>query len=163
MAGQTTDSGLIARAIGRYFSYRLLIIPAVALLMLMIAYVGLRGNRVSAVGARDYDVSLGQQSLATGIQQGEDFALDTRDTGTPRGGGQQTGFSDAIQGNDEEIDVAGTQEGYSNVTATTGFYVDWGAEDNGILTAVLGHLKKSLPKARIYHPANQVVPVASEA
>ena len=72
-------------------------------------------------------------------------------------------FSDAIQGNDEDIDAAGSQEGYSNVSATTGFYVDWGAEDNGILSAFLGHLKKSLPKARIYHPADQVVPVASEA
>ncbi len=163
MAGNSTDSGLIAQAIGRYFTFKLLVIPAVALLMLMIAYVGLRGNRVSAVGARDYDVSLGQQSLATGTQQGEDFALDTRGTGTPRDGGQETGFSNAIQGNDEYIDVEGTQESYSNVTATTGFYVDWGAEDNGILSAFLGHLKKSLPKARIYHPADQVVPVASEA
>ena len=35
MAGQTTDSGLITQAIGRYLSYRLLVIPAVALLMVM--------------------------------------------------------------------------------------------------------------------------------
>ena len=52
---------------------------------------------------------------------------------------------------------------YPVFRATTGFYVDWGAEDNGILSAFLGHLKKSLPKARIYHPADQAVPVASEA
>ena len=56
-----------------------------------------------------------------------------------------------------------TPHGYPVFRATTGFYVDWGAEDNGILTAFLGHLKKSLPKVRVYHPADQVVPGASEA
>ena len=155
MAGQSTDSGLIAQAIGRYFSYRLLAISAVALLMVMAAYVALRSNRLYAGTAGDSEVNMGQQ--------GEDSALSTRDAGTPRGGGQQTGFSDAIQGNDEEVDVAGTQEGYSNVSATTGFYVDWGAEDNGILSALLGHLKKSLPKVRVYHPADQVAAGASGA
>ena len=132
MAGQTTDSGLIAQAIGRYFTYRLLVIPAVALLIAMAAYAALRSNRVYGFGASDAYISLGQESLAAGFQEGEGFAIDTRDTSNPRGGGQQTGSGYAGQGNDEDVDVAGTQEGYSNVGAMTASYADWGGEDNGI-------------------------------
>ena len=162
MAGQTTDSGLIAQAIGRYFSYRLLVIPAVALLMVMTAYFALRGNRVYAVGTSHNEVKLGQESLATGVQQGEDFALDTREASTPRGGGQQVS-SYAIQGNDEDDDVAGSPEGYSNATAMTASYTEWGGEDNGILSAFIGHLKKTLPEPRVQSAANHMVLGASEA
>ena len=163
MAGQTTDSGLIAQAIGRYFTYRLLVIPAVALLIAMAAYAALRSNRVYGFGASDAYISLGQESLAAGFQEGEGFAIDTRDTSTPRGGGQQTGSSYAVEGTEEDTDVADAPGGYSNVGAMTASYADWGGEDNGILSAFLGHLKKSLPEVRVYHPEDQVVLGASEA
>ncbi len=159
MAGQTTDSGLIAQTIGRYFMYGLLVAPAVALIMVITMYVALRSNRVYAFGTSN----LVQESMAIETQQGEDFAVGTRDASTPSGGGQQTGFSYAAQGNDEEIGVAGTQEGYSNVGAMTASYADWGGEDNGILSAFLGHLKKTLPEARVQSAANQVFLGASEA
>ena len=148
MAGQTTDSGLSAQAIGRYFSYRLLVIPAVALLMVMTAYVALRGNRAYVSGANDNEVNIGQESPATETRQSGGFALDGLD---------------ASQGNNDGLESAGTQVGYSNVTSMTAFYADWGAEDNGILSAFLGHLKKTLPEDRGLSAAGPVVAGASEA
>ncbi len=163
MAGRTTDSGLVAQTIGRYFSYRLLVIPAVALLMVMAAYAALRGNRVYGFGASDAYINLGQESLAAGFQAGDDFALDVQDASTPRGGGQQTGFSYAVEGTDEDTDVTDAPGGYSNVSAMTASYADWGGADNGILSAFLGHLKKTLPEARDASPAEFAVVGASEA
>ena len=164
MAGQTANSGLTVQAIGQYFSYRLLVIPAVALLMVMTTYASLRSNRVYAGGAGDAEVNLGQESLGTENKEAGDFALDTRDTNVSRGDGrQQPILSYPVQASDEDLDVAGTQGGYSNVSAMTAFNIDWGTEDSGILSAFLGHLKKTLPKARIYHPADQMVAGASEA
>lgn len=148
MAGQATDSGLIAQAIGRYFSYRLFVIPAVALLVVMTVYVALRSNRVYAGAVGDSEVSLGQESPATSVQQGENFALDTRE---------------ASQGNDDDLESAGTQGGYSNGIAMTASYTDWGGEDNGILSAFLGHLKKTLPEPRVQGAADHMVVGASEA
>ena len=163
MAEQTTDNGLIAQAIGRYSSYRLIIIPALALLVVMITYVALRGNRAYAGAAGDSEISLVQESLEAGNQQGEGFALGTRDANTARGDGRQQVSSYAGQGNDEDTDVAGTQGSYSNVGAMTASYTDWGGENNGILSAFLGHLKKTLPEARGLGAADHVVAGASEA
>lgn len=56
MDGQTTDRGLITQTIGRYFRYRLLVIPAVALLIGMTAYVALRNSRVNAGSASDNEI-----------------------------------------------------------------------------------------------------------
>ena len=163
MAGQTTSRGLMAQTIGRYFMYSLLVAPAIALLMVMTAYVALRGNRVYSGGVSDAYINLGQESLAAGFQEGGGFAFDAQDAGTPRGDGRQTSFSYAIQGNDEDIDVAGTQEGYSNVGAMTAFHTDWGTEGNLFLSAILGQLKKTLPEARVPSVADHMVVGASEA
>ncbi len=163
MAGQSRNSGFVAQAIEQFFTYRTLAIPAVALLILMAVYVALRSNRAYTVGASDTGVKQGQQSLASGTRDSGDFAIGYQDTGTPRGSGQQMGSRYAIQENEEDIDVAAIQEGYSNVTATTASYADWGGEDSGILSAFIGILKKSLPKVRIYHPGDQMVAGAAGA
>ena len=164
MAGQTANSGLITQAIGRCFSYRLLVIPALALLMVMAMYVAIRSNRAYAGAAGDNEINLGQESLGTGTQQSNDFALGTWDTDTPSSdGSQQPAFSYTVQENDEGIDISGTQEGYSNVSAMTASYADWGAEDNRLLSALLGHLKKTLPEARVPSAANNMVAGAAEA
>ena len=164
MAGQTTGSGLITQAIGQYFSYRLLVIPALALLMVMAMYVAIRSNRAYAGATGDNEINLGQESLAAETQQGEDFAFDTSDANTARGDGrQQSIFSYTIEENDEDIDVAGTQSGYPNASAMTASYVDWGGQDNGILSAFLGHLKKTLPGARGPSAADHMVAGASDA
>ena len=148
MAGQSGNNGLIAQAIGQYFTYRLLVIPAVALLMVMTAYVALRGNRAYVSRANDNQINIGQESMATETRRSGGFALDGLD---------------ASQGNDDGLESAGTQGGYSNVTAMTASYVDWGAEDNSILSAFLGHLKKTLPEDRGLSAAGPVVAGASEA
>ena len=164
MAGQTANSGLITQAIGRCFSYRLLVIPALALITVMAMYVAIRSNRVYAGAAGENEINLGQESLETGTQQGEGFTLGTRDTDTPSGDGrQQPAFSYAIEENDEDVDIAVTPEGYSNVSAMTASYADWGAEDNRLLSALLGHLKKTLPETRGVSAAGPVVVGASEA
>ena len=161
MAGQTTDSGLSAQAIGRYFSYRLFVIPAVALLVVMTVYVALLSNRVYAFGVWDNEVNIGQESPATGIRDG--FALEAQDAGTPKGGGQQQVSAYAIQGNADDDDVAGSREGYSNAIAMTAAYTDWGGENNGILSAFLGHLKKTLPEARGVSAQSHLISGAAEA
>ena len=150
MAGQTANSGLITQAIGQYFTYRLLVIPALALLMVTAMYVAIRSNRAYAGAAGDNEINLGQESLETDAQEYTDFAFETQDTSTPSGDGrQQSAFSYPAQENDEDIDIADTQQGYSNVSAMTGSYADWGAEDNRLLSALLGHLKKTLPETRV--------------
>ena len=164
MAGQTTGSGLITQAIGQYFTYRLLVIPALALLMVTAMYVAIRSNRAYAGAVRDNEINLGQESLETDAQGYTDFAFETQDTSTPHGDGrQQPAFSYTVQEDDEALDIAGTQEGYSNASAMTASYVDWGGQDNGILSAFLGHLKKTLPEARVPSTAGPMVPGASEA
>ena len=159
MAVQTANSGLITQAIGQYFSYRLLVIPALALLMVITAYVALRGNSLYPGAAGDNEINLRAE-----IQDGNDFALGVQDADTPiRDGSQPSAFSYTAQGNDEDIDISDTQEGYSNVSAMTGSYADWGAEDNRLLSALLGHLKKTLPEARVPSTTGHLVAGGTES
>ena len=162
MDRQIANSGLATQAIGQYFSYRLLVIPAVALLMMMTTFVSLRSHRIYPGAARDPEINLGQGQLETDAQEDTDLTFATLDTNMPRGDGRQQPVSGyTVQENDEEVEVTGTQEGYSNVSAMTGFHVDWGAENNRLLFALLTHMKKAGPEFRGLSLAGHLVPVAA--
>ena len=154
MVGQTTHIGLTTQAIGQYFSYRLLVIPAVALLMMMTTFVSLRSHRIYPGAARDTDINLGQDHLETDAQANGDFAFATWDTNMPRGDGRQQPVSGyAVQVNDEDLDLD------ANTRLGTGSYLNQGTDGYSLWSAVLTHAKeigflKRVPTAAASHPVS---------
>ena len=144
MASQIANSGLTTQAIGQYFSYRLLVTPAVALLMMMTTFVSLRSHRVYPGTARDTEINLGQESLETDAQGNGDFAFATRDTNMPRGDGRQQPVSSyTVQESDEDLGLD------ANIGPGTRSYLGQGTDGYSLWSATLAHAKEIVFMKRV--------------